>query len=501
VSGWPGRRSFVGPVTVAVPKAGPGETDAASWLTARPRGALITSAGLVVAFILGYMAIGNPHYAIALFGGAALVVLVLLRPLYGALTLVAFVPALSGLVPGIPVPNVRISEALIGVIGATLLAASRRRATVPWGFLDWLLLAYGGLWTVDGLMGALSSHQHLSVSSWGTVAGQLQFFLLYRALKVTLRTTAERHLALKILFVAGGAVALLAVLQEIKAPGIISLIATLTGSGAAGGTDGVIRATGPFANWAALAGYMLPLVLIALCFGLGGAIPQRKRALFGLGMLLTLALFVTAEFSIILCLVVGVCVLGLRYGRGRVVLRWLGIGAVVVAIGAGGLLAQRLDAQLSSSAGSNRHAGVPQTLNTRWSIWTQQYIPAIEQKPLTGYGVELPSSVRWPYPESQYIAFLIEGGLPLLAVFGFLAWAMMDEARRAARSEDPIDRALGEALRVSVLAMVVVNAIWPFLSNGGMPQLLWCLFALVPPVIERTTQPPVEATEMVRQSW
>jgi hypothetical protein len=26
-----------------------------------------------------------------------------------------------------------------------------------------------------------------------------------------------------------------------------------------------------------------------------------------------------------------------------------------------------------------------------------------------------------------------------------------------------------------------VNFIWPFLSNGGMPQMLWCLFALLPP--------------------
>jgi O-Antigen ligase len=484
----PGRHSVIGPVAVAFPKSERSRLDGGSWLTARPRGRLIASAGLLVAFVLGYMAIGNPRYAIALFGGAALVVVVLLRPLWGAFGLVAFVPALSGLVPGIPVPNVRISEALIGVIGATLLVASRRSSAVPWGFLDWLLLAYGFLWTIDGLMGAMSSHQHLSLSSWGTVAGQLQFFLLYRALKVTLRTKDERHLALKILFMASGAVALLAVFQEIKVPGVISLIATLTGSAAAGGSNGVIRATGPFANWAALAGYMLPLVFISLCLGLGGAIPQRRRALFGVGMLLTLALFVTAEFSVILCLVVGVCVLGLRYGRGRVVLRWLGIGAVVIAIGAGGLLAQRLDAQLSSSAGSNRHAGVPQTLNTRWSIWTQQYIPAIEKKPLTGYGVELPSSVRWPYPESQYIAFLIEGGLPLLAVFGFLAWAMMDEARRAGRSDDPVDHAVGQALRVSVLSMVVVNAIWPFLSNGGMPQLLWCLFALLPPAIDSTVK-------------
>jgi hypothetical protein len=129
---------------------------------------------------------------------------------------------------------------------------------------------------------------------------------------------------------------------------------------------------------------------------------------------------------------------------------------------------------------------VPQTLAFRWSIWTEQYIPAAERKPLTGYGVVLPSSIQWPFPESQYITFLIQGGFPLLTMFGFLLWAMGREARRARRSRDPVDRAMGEGLFVTVIALGIVNFIWPFLSNGGMPQLLWCLFALLPPTINRS---------------
>jgi O-antigen ligase len=244
---------------------------------------------------------------------------------------------------------------------------------------------------------------------------------------------------------------------------------------------------------------MLPLVLISICLGLGDAIARHKKAQFGLGLLLALALFVTAELSVILVLLVGVCVLVLWHGRGRMVRHWLLIGAIVVVVAAGGLLAQRLNQQLSSSAGSSRHAGVPQTLDTRWSIWTEQYIPAIEKSPLTGYGVELPSSIRWPFPESQYVSFLMEGGVPLLALFGFLAWAMVGEARRAGRSEDPVDRALGQGLGVAVVAMVIVNVIWPFLSNGGMPQVLWCLFALLPPALDRpATREPIDAVPVVR---
>jgi hypothetical protein len=235
---------------------------------------------------------------------------------------------------------------------------------------------------------------------------------------------------------------------------------------------------------------MLPLIFVAVSLGLGDALPKHKKTQVGLGLLLVLGLFVTAEFSNILCLLAGVGLLGVRYRQGRMVLRWLGIGAIVVAVGAGGLLAQRIDAQLSTSAGSSHHTGVPQTLVTRWSVWTEQYIPAIEKKPLTGYGVELPSSIQWPFPESEYISFLIEGGVPLLALFGFLAWAMLEEARRGSRCEDPVDRALGQGLRVAVLAMVIVNSIWPFLSNGGEPQVLWVLFALLPAAVAKNAPQP-----------
>jgi hypothetical protein len=457
-----------------------------SWLTSHPRDLLLCVLGVLLALLLGWLAGHSTYDAVALTAGLGMIVMVLVRPQLGAMALVAFVPALSGLVPGVPVASVRISELLIGAIGLTLLVTARRSTAVGWGALDWLLLAYGLLWALDGVVAAFAGHQHLSLANWGTVAGQLQFFLLYRSLKVTLGNQRERRLALKILFISSAAVALLAVLQEARVPGVGNLIATMTGSTQGGnGTGGLLRATGPFVNWAALAGYLLPLILVAVCLGLGGSIRRHKTAAFLLVVLLTVALFFTAELSVIACLVLGVGVLGVRHGRGRVIARWLGIGAAVVVLVGGVFLVQRLDAQLSTSAGSNRSAGVPQTLNMRWSVWTQQYIPAVEQRPLTGYGVVLPPSIRWPFPESQYIAYLIDGGLPLLAVFGFLCWAMYVEAKRASRSPDQVDRSLGQALGVAVISMAVVNVIWPYLSNGGMPQVLWCLFALLPAAVPK----------------
>jgi hypothetical protein len=437
--------------------------------------------GIALAFLLGFTAGQNLKDAVGLCLGVVLILVVLMRPLLGALGLVALVPALSGIIPGVPVHNLRISELLIGVIGITLLVAARRWQAVRWGLLEWLLLAYGVLWAIDGVLGSVVGHEHLSASDWGTVIGQLQFFVLYRSVKITLRTKSERRLALKVLLIASGAVACLAVLQEIRVPYISHFTATLTGTpSGSSSSDGILRATGPFANWAALAGYLMPPLLVAICLGLTGAVQRHMKAFFFLVVLLTIAVFFTVELSVIACLIIGVAILSRRHARGTPIMRWLGIGAVVVAVIGGALVVQRLADQLTPTAGLSRPAAVPQTINTRWSVWTEQYIPAIDNQPLSGYGVVLPGSIRWPYPESQYIALLIDGGLPLLALFGFLAWAMVIESKKAARSRDPVDRAMGEALVIAVISMAIVNVIWPFTSNGGMPQVLWCLLALLP---------------------
>jgi hypothetical protein len=295
------------------------------------------------------------------------------------------------------------------------------------------------------------------------------------------------------LFASAGAVALLAVLQEIRVPTVGSFIYRLTGSVAAPGAGGILRATGPFANWAALAGYLVPLVLVTLCLGLGNLVRRNRKLVFAYALLLLLALFFTAELSVIISLLVGSCVLGLRYERGRKVVQWIVLALAAIALGAGSFLVHRLGAQFDATAGTGRPEFVPQTLGFRWMVWTGQYIPAIVQRPLTGWGVVLPDSIRWPNSESQYIGFLIDGGVPLLVMFGFLFDGMIREAKRVIRSLDQVDRALGEALLVTVVLMGVVNLIWPFLSNGGMPQMLWCLFALVPADLSRNSSHALSA--------
>jgi hypothetical protein len=427
----------------------------------------------------------NLKYGLFFVLCVGLVCLVLSRPAIGGWILVGLVPITSGLAPGFPVKNVRVSEALIGLIGLTVLAGTRRRAALRWGLLEWLLLAWGLLWALLAAYNAAVLHQHLTLSQWGTVVGQLQFFLLYRGVRITLREQRDRIVGLVILFAGVIPMTILAIAQELNVGSIRTTLSTITGNVSPLQTHGIIRATGVFGNWAALAGYLMPLFLLLVALTLGGQLRRHRKATLCIAGLMMIGLLLPAEISIIVCTVPGIVYIGARYGRFIKTVRWIAIAAAVCVVVVGPVLISRYDQQFTSVAGSSNSAIQPQTVQFREQVWTQQYLPAIAQRPLTGWGVELPSTIQWPYPESQYIAILIDGGYALLIMYLILLWGMFDRARHAARSPDPMEQALGRALLVCVVSLLLIGAIWPFFSNGGMPQVLWCLFALAEPAVRR----------------
>src|ERR1700759_406686 len=86
------------------------------------RGSRGTNAGLLFAavslsLVAGVLGVHNIKYGIGFVLCLGLVSAVLTWPVVGGLVLIAAVPPLSGLAPGIITPNVRLSEALIGVVG------------------------------------------------------------------------------------------------------------------------------------------------------------------------------------------------------------------------------------------------------------------------------------------------------------------------------------------------------------------------------------------------
>ena len=454
------------------------------WLASRPRPVLIAIAAVMVAVAAGALAPVKPLDAVAVLVGAVIVAAVLIRPVVGAVLLVSAVPLTSGLAPGLPVAHVRVSEILIALVAVTLVLFAQRRHAVPWGTLDWVLLAYGLCWAALGVFASVSLGQHLTLDDWGTVAGQLQFILVYRGVRIAVHSRAERRIVVGAAILGCTPMAVLAILQEIRTPGVASLIVRLTGGVTAGSiqsTGSLLRATGAFQNWASLAGYLLPIVLVLVALAVARIEVRARRWFVAAGLLAAIALAFTVEQSVIICVLVGVAVIVRRLDESGRLSRWVLAGLVVVAAVAAPLVVERIVSELGTSAGTGEVGWIPHTLSFRWSVWTKEYLPAIGARPLSGYGVVLPSSIQWAFPESQYVALLIEGGIPMLVMFGVLVWAMLRATASAARSTDPLDRALGLALSAAVVSMLVVNVVWPFMSNAGLPQVLWGLMAVTVP--------------------
>ena len=468
----------------SVPASGvasrPRAVAASSWLLERGRPAELVAIGVALALATGGMGALKAKMAFALVGAVAVVLAICLRPVIGGYLLVAVVPAISGLAPGLPVQHVRLSELFIGLVSLTLFVTTRRKDRLRFDALDWLLLVYGLCWTAFAIYDASALHEPMSLSLWGTSIGQLQFFLMYRAIRMSVRTLAERKRAVVAAFGGAVAVSLIALAQAARLPGIEHFIVKMT-AGVPEFSAGLLRATGPFDNWAALAGYLFPLVLLMVAFGLGKVKLWKGRRAVVVTAIITLGLLTTVELSAILSLLASIIWLGVRYGRTSRVLKWLGTGLLLAAVTAGPLVSSRIQSELTKTAGIARGSVVPQTISYRMHIWTGQYFPAIAERPFEGYGVVLPPTIAWPYPESQYVGLLIEGGIPTLVSFVVLAGAMIDRCRKGGRSRDPFEAALCRSLAMVGVALFAMDSIWPYFSNGGLPQILWALLAVAAP--------------------
>lgn len=434
----------------------------------------------VVAMALVAAATGfSPLVGLGLIAAIAVGLAVALNEMIGLGLLAALAPATAGLAKGVPLPGVRFSEALIGGVGVILLVSARR--FVRWNALDWAALLYALATLCLGAWDMLSQAEHISQSALFTLIGPLQFLLLYRATAVTARTPERRRVALRLMLWASVPVALLAIGQQFNFPGVRNLLETLTGNAVYAAGANAARVTGPFPLWHNLAGYLL-MYLIAIAAILLRGVPDvmRRSCLIGIAVLDAIALLETLSLAPIVALVACVAILGVWYkGLSRVL-----VGLVVVIVAGLVLFGARIDARFSEeygrAPGAQGSALVPSTIQYRYDLWTNELLPMLKGHVVTGYGAVLPSQFQnFPYTESLYINLLYRGGVVLLLVFFALAAAMVAAGLRARRDRDPLQQALGPAVVLGALSLVVIGLIESYFTDDGPPQVLWMLLGLL----------------------
>lgn len=441
---------------------------------------VLTAAGASLA--VGTAVAFEPLYgfavAVAIVGG----LVVLARPAVGGYLLVGVVPIVSGLRRGFPVPQLRLSEALIVGLGVIILLTANHRQAVRWTVVDWLLLAWAAGWCVIGGFNVISLHQHPDLRKAEMLLGPLQFVLLYRAVVTALPLRDQRRKAVGLFMWASVPVSLLALAQQLRIAAVQRLIANITGSTVFQDYSYhyFARATGPFPHWTPLAGYLFVILVTGFALLFEGAGPLSTRQLAIVLLLASTGLVLSAELSALAGTIFGVCVLAAWYKRVRQAGRWMGVGAVVLGAAFGSYLGSRLNSQFGSRAAA-AHTLMPQTIAYRIQVWTHQYFPVIGQRPLTGWGPVLPASVVWPFTESQYVTMLMAGGVPLLCAYIGLMAALYGIGRRVGDhlSPDADGRPLGRSLAIVICALIVMNAIFPYFTDGGLSEPFWVLAALV----------------------
>ncbi len=405
------------------------------------------------------------------------------RPAATGVALAALVPITSGLRRGFPVPGLRVSEALI-VVGAVIVLSrspsvrDRRR----WTSLDWAVVAY----TVGGplieLFDVAVDGRQFSGGALQTIAGPLQFLLLYRVISVSLRGERDGRNAQRALLLASLPVSLLGIAESLGPSAIHNMLISWTGTTVfnTNGYTPVPRAASVFPIWLALAGYLLVPLMLAIALLLSGSRSVLPRWLLivvvvcGFG-----ALVASLTITIFAAVVGGALFLGWRYRRlFRVVVAACAVG-VAAAVPFGALLFARASAQ-QHTATQTGNPYVPQTIAYRVQIWRDQYLPAMHGHWSTGYGPTYPPNVTWAHTESGYITLLLRGGIPYLAITAVLLWFVVAAARwGAAAALTPERRALCEAAMVLALLQPLINLTFPYLTDGGLPQPLWVVFGLL----------------------
>jgi hypothetical protein len=457
----------------------------AGWLDRHAGNWLLLVVAVALGIGVGAAAGITPSLGIVAVGASVVGLLVLRRPSFGGYLLVALVPVVSGFRRGFPVSELRLAELLILYIGSLILFTANRWQAMRWTAVDWLLLAWAAAWSVVGAVNTIGLHQTLDIRTVEGLIGPFQFVVLYRSVLTALPLHDQRRRAIRLFLWASVPVSLLALAQQFRIEPVQRAIEDITGGDVFNtyAYNYFQRATGPFPHWTPLAGYLTIVLLVGFALLLEGRGPLSKRELIVILLLASCGMVLTAELSATGGTIVGVLILGVWYRRLAQAARTLVAASISLVFFFGSYINSRLDTQFGTSAGSSRKSFVPQTIHFRIEVWTQQYFPAIGQRPLTGWGLNLPGTIRWPFTESQYVTLLMEGGVIVLLAYLALMWALYLRGRsvgsRSVPTDFPENRALGRSLTVIVVVLAAMNVVFPYFTAGGLPEPFWVVAGLV----------------------
>lgn len=277
-------------------------------------------------------------------------------------------------------------------------------------------------------------------------------------------------------------------LQALNMTPVVQVVLDLTQSTSAMGRferDEFTRATGLVGHWTGFGAYLLAMTAALLSENIlrrrngvrEGSTFALRLALLGLGIIGTVTLSVILAYFFVVVIYLWK-------------LRKIGTfgGLIVLAAGVASsalsdLLQRRLDDQFGYNPGAlaEMNGILPETLAYRLTIWTTQTIPAILERPLSGWGqglyiefgrwLDFPSYLTWRSAESQWLLTMVTSGTAVTALLLVVVYHI-SSAFRAQKG------ALRSILVAFIVACFLVSFTVPIFTNNGLPAALMVISAI-----------------------
>ncbi len=429
---------------------------------------------------IGFVAAKSPVLAVAGVVAMGFALLVIERPAVGAITLAVAVPPLAGLGRGIPIPQLKLVEAMTIAVAVLVVGVAGRHRRLD--AVDTAALTYVAATAVLTVVHPLSRGEWLSIDDMRDAFSPALFFLMYWTIRCASLTRRQRAAALSCLVASSVASVLVGVGQYLDVPGVRSFVANITSGGifdtwSYQNTSVGARATGLYENWHSFAGFLVPLLLVCVAVLVDRQVSRPvRRAAFTMAIVIAGGLMLSQALTAIavtVVMVLAISMSGGRAGRSLVAIALVGIAAFSFA---GGALTNRIEQQYDPTSGTV----LGKNIDDRLAIWSGDYeAPLSEYWPL-GFGPGIPPGVDWQHTESLYVTLVLRGGVLLLGSYLVFMSIAAGAAWRHRHGRAVVDRAVSLTLVAVIPGSLVMHFIFPYFTSSGFPHVFWVLLALLP---------------------
>jgi len=464
-----------------------------------PAGLLITA--VVAVLLLAGLGALNPFAGLLIIGALAVGALLALcawRPIVATYLYIGTVLVLAGVERGRLVPLARLNEALFVVlvvgalIGLYLRWVAGGRPQLRLHPLDGPIAAFVlacTLWPLASMM----------LRGTAPVAGDVLAVLpvvklvaLMVLVRMTVHTERQLIRLVRLMVWSAAVIAVIAVLQTLRFGPVLTLLDTFWASPGRDITSE--RGTTTLASSIATGDVIVIALVVVVACAMGGWLGRRERII--LGTTLGAGTLAAGQFSTWLAAAFVAALILARYPylRRRAV-RFVPLAAVAVLVG--------LPAFLGRLEGVEEF-GVPRSWLGRWDNLSNFYVPRLEENFAFLIGVSpdsvLPAPETWRteiFLESGYLQFIWVGGLPLLAVFGWLSWRLLHQMTTISTRPGVVG-ACAMAAWCTWWMVVVLSVIDPHLFLRGTGDFLFALIGAATGTLAAERSTAARMTEVGR---